>query len=150
MLPLCANANDAVQLGIMQPFAAQVAVVTDGKVVGMLLNIANQCKYRLLIANTDLLPFRGHQRPGTVAIILDHTEYRECKIKFSKGINSHIGMVDAAVDQQQIRRRLKAIIPCLVMGKSTQNDLAHRAVVILTVEPFQLKALIVRALGFSS
>ena len=77
LLPLCPDAGNAVQFGIPQTLAPELAMVGDGEAVGLLLNLADEGENRLIVVNADLLPLRRHQRTGAVPVVLHHAEHRE-------------------------------------------------------------------------
>ena len=117
--------------------------------MGFLLNASYQGEDRLVIVNADLLPLRRHQCPCTVPVIFHHTEHRKLQFQFSQRAHRGSGVVYAAVNQQQIRCRLKALIPFLIMRKSPFHNLVHGSIIILIVKAFHFEAFIAAFVWFS-
>ena len=149
LLPLCPDAGNAVQLGIPQTLAPELAVVGDGEAVGLLLNLADEGENRLIVVNADLLPLRGHQRPGAVPVVLHHAEHREGQVQLLKRSHGHLRVSHAAVDEQQVGGFVKALVPRLVVDKPPGHDLTHGGVVVLIGQPLHLEALVVAFLRLS-
>ena len=127
----------------MQPLAAQLPVIGDGEAVGLLLNAANEGKNRLIVVDADFLPLGRHQRPGAVPVVLDHAEYGKAESQLRQGRHRHVGMVHAAVDEQQIRRHVEALVPLLVVGEAALHNLVHGGVVVLIRQALYLEALVI-------
>ena len=121
----------------------------DGKAVGFLLNGTDQSKNRLIGIDRNLLRFSGDQGTGTVAVILHHAEHRKRQSQLLQRALGHLGVVDTAVDQQQVRGSIEALVPCLVVGKTPLHYLVHGSIVILVGKAFQLEALVVAFEGLS-
>ena len=95
----------------MQPLAAQLPVIGNGESVGLLLDIADEGKNGLVVVNADLLPLGRHQSPGAVPVVFHHTKHRKLQPQFLQCRHGYIGMVYAAVDEQQVRGGFKALVP---------------------------------------
>ena len=149
LLPLCPDAGNAVQLGIPQTLAPELAVVGDGEAVGLLLNLADEGENRLIVVNADLLPLRRHQRTGAVPVVLHHAEHREGQVQLLKRSHGHLRVGHAAVDEQQVGGFVKALVPRLVVDKPPGHDLTHGGVVVLIGQPLHLEALVVAFLRLS-
>ena len=108
-------------------------MIGDGKSVGFLLNIANQGENRLVGVNGYFLPIGRNQRPGAVTVILHHAEHREGNAHFAQCPLCRLGVYNAAVNQQQIRRGIKALVSRLEMDKASLHHLIHGGIVILVV-----------------
>ena len=76
-------------------------MIGNGKTMGFFLNITDQREDCLIGIDADLLPFRRHQRSGTVAIILDHTEYVHPQSQLCKGIKGMVININENVVTEQ-------------------------------------------------
>ena len=111
--------------------------------MGFLLNIANQGENRLVGVNGYFLPIGRNQCPGAVTVILHHAEHREGNAHLVKCPLCRLGVNNAAVNQQQIRRGIKALVYRLEMDKASLHHLIHGGIVVLIFKPLHLEALIV-------
>ena len=72
-------------------------------------------------------------------VVLDHAVGRDIQSERLQDILGDFRMLDAAVDQQQIRCHVKAFISRFVVCKPSLHHLMHGSVIVLIVKAFQLK-----------
>ena len=150
LLPtLRADSGDLFERAALDPFAPQLAVVSDRKAVGLLLDRADQRKDALLGGNADLLALRRDERAGAVAVVLDHAVNGNVNVHGAQLLQNRLGVVHAAVDQQQVGRCLKALVSGQKMREAASQDLAHGGVVVLVVQPLQLEVPVGGAQGLA-
>ena len=86
-------------------------MISDGETVCFLLDGADESKYRLICIDRDLHSLGRHQCPGPVLVIFYHTKHRKRQIKCLQRLYGNPGVVDAAVNKQQIRRFRNPFVP---------------------------------------
>ena len=125
LLAFGTNAGNFVQLRIAKPLAPQLPMIRDGEAVGLLLDGTDKGKDMLIGIDGNLHALRGYQRPGTMAVILDHAEYVHSQSKLTQGFYCRSGVADATIDQQQIRSFVETFIAIFIMAETAAQDLTH-------------------------
>ena len=117
-------------------------MVGDGKAVGLLLDGADEGEDRRDGGDADLLPLRRGQRPGPVAVVLDHAIDWEGKPQLVEYAAGYGGVDAAAVDEQQVWCGVEAAVLIFVMGKAPVEHLVHCGIVVLVLHALELEALV--------
>ena len=102
--PFWSHTGNVVQSGTGSAFAVAFVVKGDGKAVGLLLNLPDKGKHRLVSHNADLPPLGGHQGAGAVTVVLHHAEDGHCGVKLLRHTEGRLGVGHAAVDQKYVRQ----------------------------------------------
>ena len=111
-----------------------MTLIGDGTVVGLLLNVADQRKDRLIADNADLSSVRGHQCPGAMSVVLHHPEAWHLQTEICKCTLCRCGVDVSAIYQEQIRQRGKLFIPFQVSPEAARHRLIHAGVVVLNLQ----------------
>ena len=98
--------------------------------MGLLLNLPDEGKHRLVVANADLPAIRRHQGPGAVAVILYHAENGDVYIKPPCHLQGGPGVGLAAVDEEHIRQGQELFIAVCCPLESPRQHLLHGGVVV--------------------
>ena len=98
--------------------------------MGLLLNLADEGKHRLIGINADLAAFRRYQRPGAVTVILYHAEYRHRAAKLLCDLPGGAGVGNAAVNEKHIRQRQELFVPVCCPLQTPPKHLLHGRIVI--------------------
>ena len=128
--PLGAYAGDAVQRGTQGAFAVALVVESDGETVRFLLNLANERKDCLCIYDADFPSVRSHQRPRAVAVVFHHAEDGNGHAKFLGDGHRRLGVGNAAVDEEHVRKRQKFFVPVRRPLEPPPENFPHGGVIV--------------------
>ena len=130
LLPLGADAGDAVQGGAQGALAVLLVVVGDGEAVGLLLDLADEGEDRLLPGDADLPALRRHESPGPVAVVLHHAEDGHGAAEALRHALGGLGVGDTAVDEEEVRQGQELLVPIRRPLQPPPDDLRHGGVVV--------------------
>ena len=124
-------------------------MVGNGKAVGLLLNGTDQSKDCLGSVQSNLSAIWRHQGPGSMFVVLHHSKHRKVQFQGLQRPPGRLSVGDSTVNQQEIRRLIKARIFLLVLHKTAVHHLCHGRIVVLILQTFHLESLILFFIRFS-
>ena len=128
---LIAHAGDLIQRRAAHLFAAQLAVILDGKPVDLLLHPADECEQRRCGRNAELTAVRRDKGAGTVMVVLDHAEARHGQPERIEHLLAHMNVAQTAVYHERIRQRRELFVAVHIALHAAREHLAHGGVVVL-------------------
>ena len=117
-------------------------MVSDGVAVDLLLDLGQQHKCRADGTRRDFALF-AHQAARAVPVVLDHAEDGNVYLKLIENFPDGRELPLAAVEQQQVRQRLKAGLALLEAPHAAPHHLAHGFVVVLPLHGLDFVSLVV-------
>ena len=108
----------------------------------LLLNGPDERKHRRYGADGNFGAFGGYERSCAVLVVLDHAVGRNIQSKRLQDLLCNPCMLNAAVDQQNIRPLGKARILLNIMRETAQENLVHGRIIILIGQTLDAEALI--------
>ena len=123
-------------------------VIVDGEPVDLLLDGAAVFEKQRIVLQQDLLSFSVHQRPGPVAVILGHAQYRYLKSQSPKHLLSRSHLSPSSVHEDQVRKFIEAPVVFKGSAESSHQHFLKAAVVIRTFDGADLESSVVLSYRF--